>query len=89
MNHEQARNKKTLLRGEGSNQHTLYGNFATADVLEDFAPVKVYEKSLLRHEQPDGSFGEHNGLAVEPGEWVMGKQVEYNPFKREVTQIWD
>lgn len=82
-------NKKILLKGEGSNQHTLYGDFRTADVLEDFGVVNVHQRSLLKHEQPDGSFGEHNTLAVEAGGWVMGKQVEYNPFAREVTQIWD
>ena len=89
MNHEQAKNKKILLRGEGSNQHTLYGDFRTEDTLQDFGEVRVYGKSLLRHEQPGGAFGEHFGLTVEQGNWVMGKQVEYNPFKREVTRIWD
>ena len=82
-------NKKILLKGEGANQHTLYGSFRTEDTITEFAPVTVEEPAVLRHEQPDGSFGEHNALKVDSGEWVMGKQVEYNPFKREITQIWD
>ncbi len=82
-------NKKILLKGEGSNQHTLYGSFRTEDIINDFAAVTVEEPAVLRHEQPDGSFGEHNALKVDSGEWVLGKQVEYNPFKREITQIWD
>lgn len=82
-------NQQTLLKGEGANQHTLYGNFTTEDKQTEFVDVEVNKDSVLKHEQPDGSFGEHNALAVEQGNWVMGKQVEYNPFKQEITQIWD
>jgi len=78
----------TLLKGEGTNQHTLYGEFALKEK-EDFSEVNVLEKSILKHEQPDGSFGEHKALEVEKGEWVMGKQVEYNPFRQEISTIWD
>jgi hypothetical protein len=51
--------------------------------------VEVLEDSDLRHEQPNGQFAEHNTLKVKKGEWVLGKQVEYNPFKRSISQIWD
>ena len=79
----------TLLKGEGSNQHTLYGEFMVEDVV-DFPQVDVLQDSVLKHEQPDGSFSnEHKGLQVEKGNWSMGKQVEYNPFDRKVTQVWD
>jgi hypothetical protein len=82
--------KKTLLVGEGVNQHTLYGKFAIEPKHGDFAEVAVKEDSVLRHEKPDGSFSnEHQPLKVERGDWVMGKQVEYNPFNRTITQIWD
>jgi hypothetical protein len=81
--------KHTLLRGEGTNQHTLYGNFLVEEV-EDFPAVEVKEDSILKHEQPDGSFSnEHKGLVIDKGLWSMGKQVEYNPFDQKVTQIWD
>lgn len=79
----------TLLKGEGANQHTLYGKFQIEDNHSDFAEVVVTEDSELRHEQPNGSFAEHNTLKVKKGDWVMGKQVEYNPFKRSISQIWD
>lgn len=80
--------KHTLLKGEGVNQHTLYGDFAVEENT-DFAKVEVKKESLLKHEQPDGSFAEHNTLQIEKGDWVMGKQVEFNPFDKKVTQVWD
>ncbi len=80
--------KHTLLLGEGVHQHTLYGNFMV-DEQPDFTEVNVMEESLLKHEHPNGNFGEHQTLKVESGEWVMGKQVEYNPFNQSITRIWD
>lgn len=81
-------NKKIILKGDGANQHTLYGEFKIEDK-SDFASVSVLKETVLKHEQPDGSFGEHNALKVDKGEWVMGKQVEYNPFKQTISQVWD
>ncbi len=81
--------KHTLLKGEGTNQHTLYGDFSIEEVAE-YPSLEVTKDSLLKHEQPDGSFSnEHQTLKIEKGNWVMGKQVEYNPFEGKVTQIWD
>lgn len=81
--------KHTLLRGEGTNQHTLYGSFSMEDVI-DFPKIKVTSDSVLKHEKPDGAFSnEHKALKVDRGNWVMGKQVEYNPFKRSISQVWD
>lgn len=80
---------QTLLKGEGANQHTLYGKFKTEDTLEPFAEIMVLTDSELRHEKPDTSFAEHNTLRVDSGEWVMGKQVEYNPFSGNISQVWD
>lgn len=77
------------MKGEGANQHTLHGAFLMEDKPTDFAEILVTKDSLLKHEQPNGLHAEHNTLAVEAGGFVMGKQVEYNPFKREVSQIWD
>ena len=83
------KNKHTLLKGEGTNQHTLYGDFNVGDET-DFMVVEVTKESLLKHEQPNGSFSnEHQTLKIEKGNWVMGKQVEYNPFERTISQIWD
>ena len=84
------KNKKTLLVGEGVNQHTLYGNFAVEDTINDFAEVKVKETSFLKHEQPNGTWSnEHKTLEIAEGNWKMGKQVEYNPFDQKISQIWD
>jgi hypothetical protein len=80
--------KHILLRGEGIHQHTLYGDF-TIEESTDFSKLTLSKDGVLKHEQPNGSFGEHKSLLIEKGVWVMGKQVEYNPFKGEVTRIWD
>ena len=82
--------KHTLLKGEGSNQHTLYGDFTMDTNVVEFSNLVVTKDSVLRHEKPNGEFSnEHKALKIEKGNWVMGKQVEYNPFKRSVSQVWD
>jgi hypothetical protein len=81
--------KHTLLKGEGVNQHTLYGDFLIEEKT-DYSILKVEKDSVLRHEQPSGLFSnEHKALQVEKGDWVMGKQVEFNPFTQSITRIWD
>lgn len=82
------KNKHTLLKGEGVHQHTLYGDFKIGNE-SDFMELEVVKESLLKHEHPNGSFGEHQTLKIEKGDWSMGKQVEYNPFKSEITRVWD
>jgi hypothetical protein len=81
--------KKVLLLGETINQHTLYGKFVTEEQTNDFADILVKEESVLRHEEPNGNFAEHKALKIEQGNWVMGRQVEYNPFSQSVTRVWD
>jgi len=82
--------KHTLLVGEGVNQHTLYGEFALDTDVMDFPEIAVKRDSELKHEKPNGAWSnEHKTLKVEQGNWVMGKQVEYNPFNQQVTRIWD
>ena len=82
--------KQTLLKGEGANQHTLYGEFAIEKTPADFADLSVKKDSLLKHETPNGAWSnEHKTLQVEKGDWVMGKQVEYNPFNQRTTRVWD
>lgn len=81
--------KHTILLGEGANQHTLYGDFSIDIEAKEFSKLVVTKDSELRHETPIGIFAEHNTLKIEKGDWVLGRQVEYNPFKREVSQVWD
>jgi len=81
--------KFTLLKGEGDNQHTLYGSFTIQNEDTDFATLTLSSDGVLQHETPKGEFAEHNGLQVEKGKWVMGKQVEYNPFTQSVSRVWD
>lgn len=83
-------NKKTLLKGQGTNQHTLYGDLLINQTISDFEPIIVKSQSILKHEKPNGQFSnEHKPLIVSKGEWLMGKQVEYNPMKKTISQIWD
>lgn len=77
-------NRKVVLTGNGVNCHVLEGKFVMGD-----GQVNVIESCELKHEKPDGTFAEHHTLEIDKGTWVMGKQVEYNPFRRSVTQIWD
>lgn len=84
--------RKTILLGEGVHQHTLVGKFEMENdtIVKDFAPINVKEDSVLRHEKPNGDFSnEHKGLQVETGNWIMGQQVEYNPFTQSVSRVWD
>jgi hypothetical protein len=81
--------KHTLLVGEGVHQHTLYGNFLIEEDKKDFVNLSVKEDSLLKHEQPNGSKGEHETLKIVKGKYRMGKQVEYNPFEGTITRVWD
>lgn len=80
--------RHTLLLGEGIHQHTLYGDFKIGNE-ETFTSVEVLETSLLKHEKPNRTFGEHETLEIKKGKYVMGKQVEYNPFSQKVERVWD
>jgi hypothetical protein len=84
--------KKVLLEGEGVHHHALVGKFEMDNdtIVKDFAPIKVKEDSVLRHEKPNGDFSqEHRGLQITRGGYVMGQQVEYNPFSQSVSRVWD
>ena len=84
--------RKTILLGEGIHQHTLVGKFEMENdtIVKDFAPIKVKEDSVLRHEKPNGDFSEeHRGLQVRRGNRVMGQQIEYSPFSGTISRVWD
>jgi hypothetical protein len=50
----------------------------------------VKEDSMLHHEKPNGGWSnEHKTLPIRQGNWVMGQQVEYNPFSQSVSRVWD
>lgn len=82
------KNKHVLLKGEGIHQHVLHGEF-TIDEKPEYSELVVTKDGVLQHETPSGAFGEHNTLQVESGKWIMGKQVEYNPFDQTISRIWD
>jgi SPX domain protein involved in polyphosphate accumulation len=83
-------NRLMILKGEGIHQHTLYGQFDTVETVTEYQEINVTGETVLKHEKPNGDFSnEHKGLQVEVATWVMGKQVEYNPFSGKITDIWD
>lgn len=88
-----ARKNINLLKGKTGNQHSLYGKIKVEDENSDFQIIRLEEDCELRHENPNGSFAQndepHHTLKVEAGTWVKGKQIEYNPFKGTISQIWD
>ena len=77
---KQFKNKKTLLVGEGINQHTLYGDFQVEEMQNDFFEVSVKSESHLKHEEPNGKFAEHKGLMIEKGEWKIIEVERLNPI---------
>ena len=80
--------KLTILKGEGANQHTVYGHVSYTSVA-DFMEISTKDSKLF-HETPTGQWSnEHKTLAIPNGRNVMGKQVEFNPFNQQVTRIWD
>jgi len=89
------KNKLTLLKGEGTNQHTLYSS--TKVILkqntfnnEVISSINIKDDAILFHEKPNGNFSdEHKPLNIYKGTYEIAKQVEYNPFNGSITKIWD
>jgi hypothetical protein len=76
------RQKRTvLLKGEGENRHVLYGESVVSQGV-NYRGFKMKADGLLRHEDPEGLHAEHRSIRIQKGEWVMGLQVEYDPFPR-------
>lgn len=80
--------RHTLLKGEGIHQHTLYGEFDIDNKME-MSTLVVTADSKLVHETPTREFAEHKTLIIEQGNWVMGRQVEFNPFNGSISRVWD
>ena len=80
---------KLLLKGN-SNKHVINGKIMFNEEHKgDFQKITVLNEAVLKHETPNGNFAEHHSLKIEKGEWVQGVQIEFNPFKRTIGQIWD
>ncbi|HUC95331.1 MAG TPA: hypothetical protein VMR76_00035 [Candidatus Saccharimonadia bacterium] len=80
---------KVLLKGEGKNQHVLRGNFIADEQLQDFDVLTIEPGTVISHEEPSGRHAEHETLPVEKGCYILGKQVEWNPFTHSISGIWD
>jgi hypothetical protein len=82
-------NRNILLKGEGINQHVLHGEATITSREGGFDSILLHEDGRLSHETPEGAHAEHETLPVTKGEWIMGQQVEFDPFERVITRVWD
>ena len=80
-NTERRQKRTVLLKGEGENRHVLYGESVVSPGTS-YRSVKMKEDGVLIHEDPEGRHAEHRSIRIRKGEWVMGLQVEYDPFPR-------
>jgi hypothetical protein len=80
--------RTVLLKGEGENQHVLYGESVVSQGA-NYRGVKMKGDGLLRHEDPEGRHAEHRSIRIVRGEWVMGLQVEFDPFPRRDSRFED
>jgi hypothetical protein len=81
--------KIVILEGEGTHRHVILGETIFNDHQAGFNTIRLKDDAVLGHETPHGAPGEHRSLPLEKGTWVMGRQVEFDPFEQRVTQIWD
>lgn len=97
QNKKQGKNKDNVKRtvvltGEGANLHVLEGEYTEVAISENKEETKrmfEVEEAFIKHETPSGEKAEHETLKVEKGMYVLGRQVEYDPMKRIITNIWD
>jgi hypothetical protein len=81
--------KIVILEGEGTHRHVILGEALKQYHPDGFNTLRLKDDAVLRHETPQGTPGEHRSLPLEKGTWVMGRQVEFDPFEQRVTQVWD
>lgn len=86
--------RKELLLSGTQNNHFVNGEFTIEKrkIGEDevlVIKVKEGEYAWLSHENKDGSEGEHRCIKLEPGEYIVGKQVEFDYKRRLIRQIRD
>lgn len=80
--------RTVILKGEGENQHVLYGESVVSQGV-NYRSVKMKADGELRHEDPEGRHAEHKTIRIRKGEWVMGLQVEFDPFPRRGMRFED
>jgi hypothetical protein len=84
-----SKHRTEILKGEGVNSHILYGKAGISQDTGTYETIDLEEPGYLCHEDPNGNHAEHQPLFVESGTWVMGRQVEFNPFEKKITRVWD
>lgn len=82
--------KLLILKGEGRHEHVLEAEEITYPETEQLSEVHVGKGGLLTHVDPaTGKPAEHNTIPLEQGTWLVGRQVEYNPFDNSISNVFD
>lgn len=91
-------NKKTtkkllILKGEGRHEHVLVGEeitYVEPAKGQPLSEIHVGRGGLLTHIDPaTGEHAEHNTISVDEGTWLVGRQVEFNPFDNSISNVFD
>lgn len=88
MNNKQ---KVLILKGEGRHEHVLEADVLEYDKKEErLSSVTVGPNGLLTHVDPlTGDLAEHNTIPLEEGTWLVGRQVEWQPFENTISGVFD
>jgi len=79
-----------ILKGEGINQHELHADTIERDEkVKELSEIRVGRNGFLRHVDPVGNPGDHNTIEMEEGTYVVGRQVEFNPFTQNISGVFD
>jgi hypothetical protein len=81
--------KTVILEGEGTHRHVIHGDLVLKSQPTGFNRIQLDKDALLCHETPEGEPAEHRSLPLKKGRWIMGKQVEFDPFTKKISRVWD
>lgn len=90
---DQVPRREVILEDEAGQRHILVGDFLTSKNYEyldnnqyldnyQYLDITIHHHSILVHERPDGSAGEHRTLRIPQGNWCMGSVEKFNPLSR-------
>jgi predicted phosphodiesterase len=84
---DQVPRREVILEDEAGQRHILVGDFLTSKNYEyldnnQYLDITIHYHSILVHEHPDGSAGEHRTLRIPQGNWSMGSVEKFNPLSR-------
>lgn len=79
-----------ILKGEGRHEHVLVADKIEYVEGDQLSEICVGRNGQLTHVDPlTKSPAEHNTIPVEEGTWLVGRQVEFNPFDNTISGVFD